>query len=366
MSALATIISRSKNEREDWRYTDVEKLLSTVKPASVVSLRKSSADLPCLINGAASHQRIVFLNGVLQRDQSQLGNLPSSVFTGDVEAGYRLSLAAQSCLVTAPIEFVLMSDGLAESTIKLAVDVGANASLNIVEHHISVGSDPANQIIEMDIHLGTQSKLVHKKIAHDLTNSAHFARAKVRVEAGAYYRNFSLMKHTRLMRNEIEVTLAGELAQCGLYGVMLLQAREHADMVTRVEHAAPHCISQQLYKAVIKDQARGVFQGRIKVAEGAQKTEGKQLCRALLLSDQAEMDAKPELEIYADDVACSHGCAIGDLDQDAMFYLRSRSLDENTARALLLRAFVDEVIDEIQAEDVRTFVHDLAGGWMNE
>ncbi len=147
---------------------------------------------------------------------------------------------------------------------------------------------------------------------------------------------------------------------------MLLQGKEHADTLTRITHAAPHGISRELYKSIVKDQARGVFQGKIIVAEGAQKTDGRQLSRALLLSDQAEMDAKPELEIYADDVQCSHGCTVGDLDADAMFYLQARGIDEDEARALLLRAFIDEVIDEMHVGEWRDYARAEAGGWLDE
>jgi len=374
-AALASIIDRSRRDREEWRYTDVEKVLAAnavrgdgVPTALTVSRDPSitpsplvaGAPLPSLMADAAPCQRMVFVGGVWSQEQSTFGDLPTTILQQDATGGYRLTLAAQSCLVTAPIELVFVGAG--EKSVRLAVEVGANASLTIIEHHIN-DSDMA-QVIEMDIRLDPQAKLVHDKIAHGMRGAGHFARTTVRVESGAYYRNFALIKDTRLMRNEMDVTLAGALAQCGLYGAMLLQNHEHADVWTRVTHAAPHGISRQLYKAVVKDQARGVFQGKIKVAAGAQKTDGQQLCRALLLSDQAEMDAKPQLEIDADDVACSHGCAIGDLDSDAMFYLRTRGLSESEARNLLLRAFVDEVIDTIQADDARGYVRDLAGGWM--
>jgi Fe-S cluster assembly protein SufD len=363
-AALATLIARSRREREDWRYTDVEKLLASTQHCPRVL--EPVSELPSLSKDASRRQRIVFVDGMWQQDKTQFGDLPATVLAGDATTGYRLTLAAQSCLVTTPIELVFVAENLAESAVKLMIDVGSNASLTILEHHLQRGVESSAQIVEKDIRLGAQSKLVHVKIAHDLTNAAHFARTQVRVESGAYYRNFILMKNTRLMRNEIDVMLAGELAQCGLYGALLLRGHEHADLQTRVTHEAPHGTSRQLFKAVVKEQARGVFQGRIKVAEGAQKADGQQLCRALLLSDQAEMDAKPELEIFADDVACSHGCAIGDLDADAMFYLRTRGLNESEARALLLRAFVDEAIETIQADDARAYVRGLAGGWMDE
>ena len=363
-AALASVIDRSHREREDWRYTNVEKLLAAMKANAPAN--NDTHGLPSIIADVSQRQYIVFRNGVWQKDQSRLATLPAAILQGDSATGYRLTLAALNCLVTAPIELVFLSDGEAESHLKLSIDVGSNTSLSIIEHHLATGAGNAAQVIDTDIRLGAQAKLMHKKIVHHMAGVPAFSRTDVHVEDGAYYRHFLLAKRARLMRNEIDVTLAGSLAQCGLYGALLLGGREHVDIQTRVNHNAPHSSSQQLFKAVLKDQAHGVFQGRIKVAEGAQKTDGKQLCRALLLSDQAEMDAKPELEIYADDVACSHGCAVGDLDADAMFYLRTRGLSEEGARALLLRAFVDEVIDTVQADDTRSYVRDLAGGWMNE
>jgi Fe-S cluster assembly protein SufD len=144
---------------------------------------------------------------------------------------------------------------------------------------------------------------------------------------------------------------------------MLLRGREHADTVTRVTHQAPRCTSRQIYKTVLDEKSRGVFQGRITVAEGAQKSDGYQLSRALLLSDQAEMDAKPELEIFADDVKCGHGSAIGDLDENAMFYLRSRGIGEKQARALLIEGFVAETLDEIRIDEWRDIFSAEIEGW---
>jgi Fe-S cluster assembly protein SufD len=167
----------------------------------------------------------------------------------------------------------------------------------------------------------------------------------------------------RSARNEIDVTLTGENAQAALNGAMMLRGSEHADTTTRINHAAPHGSSRQVYKTVLADKARGVFQGKIYVAEGAQKTDGYQLSRALLLSDQAEMDAKPELEIYADDVKCSHGSTVGDIDDDAMFYLRSRGLPETEARALLIDAFVADVFEDIPVPAWREQFIAEAKGW---
>jgi Fe-S cluster assembly protein SufD len=361
MNALTKILQRSKIEREDWHYTDLEKLLATAQKRGPMAARKVPRQLP-----GAGRQRFVFVNGVLQKDQTQFGGLPPEILQGDAARGYKMEFAEKSCLVTEPIEFVFVQDGAGESNFKLSLDVGANTSVHIVEHHLAYSAESLTQVAELDVRLAAQAKLSHEKIFHDMMGAAYLSRANVEVGEGAYYRHFGLFKDVRLARNETHVNLAGPLAQCGLYGAILLRGQEHIDVQTHVNHAAPHGTSRQLYKVVVQDKARGVFQGKIRVAEGAQKTDGQQLCRALLLSDQAEMDAKPELEIYADDVACSHGCAVGDLDADAMFYLRTRGLDENDARALLLRAFVDEVIDTVQADDMRGAVHDLAERWMHD
>ena len=364
MNALAALIDRSCREREDWRYTDVEKLLAAEweKPAKPV---KAMPDLPSRIKDPSRRQRIVFVDGVWRQDLTQLGQLPPAVLRGDALNGYRLSFAPQTCLVTAPIELVFVSRDAEETALNLVIEVGSNSSLTMVEHYVNENARPSAQIVEMDVLLDSQAKLAHGKIVHDLSGVSHFARARVRVESGAYYHNVMLVKDARLLRHEVEVTLAGPMAQCGLFGAMLLRSHEHADVLTRVIHAAPHGTSRQLYKAVVRDSARGVFQGRVRVEDGAKKTDARQLCRALLLSDKAEMDAKPELEIFADDVACSHGCAVGDMDADAMFYVRSRGIDEPSARALLLQAFVDEAINMIPAEEARVYVRGLAERWLH-
>lgn len=364
MTSLATaVVERSRREREDWRYTDIEKLLKNLqKPEAFHASTQRMPTYEESVQGC----RFVFVDGKWSKDESSFGLFPPAFLKGDASHGYQLACAEGSCLVTAPIELVFRNEKASEASVNLMVEFGASASGSIIEHHVSGAAEPSTGLVQFNMRLGAQAKLVHKKIIHDLGGHAHFARTSVRVGDGAFFKQFVLIKNARLSRHEVDVSLDGKLAQCALNGALLLRGHEHVDVQTRVNHMAEDGISRQLFKAVLKDQSRGVFQGRIHVAKGAQKTDGKQLCRALLLSDQAEMDAKPELEIYADDVKCSHGCAVGDLDKDAMFYLRTRGLSENDARSLLLGAFVDEVIDEIQLDQARAYVRGLAGAWMNE
>jgi len=229
--------------------------------------------------------------------------------------------------------------------------------LTLLENHLASNSITT---LETDVTLHPRAKFVHGKI---VAGGAHLAVSKIGVASGGSYNNFSLLRGGQPARNEIEVALEGEEAQALLNGVMLLRDAEHADTTIRVAHNAPNCASRQIYKTVLGGKSRGVFQGKILVAKDAQKTDGYQLSRALLLSDQAEIDAKPELEIYADDVKCSHGSTVGDLDEDALFYLRSRGLSETEARALLIDAFIGEMFDAMQVEEWREIFRQQTQGW---
>ena len=350
---LASFVERSRREKEQWRYTNLEALLATL-PASAAS----NANIPQ--QDAEDYIRLIFINGVWQAKLSHFGSVPSCILMGDLETGYNLILGEHTCLVSQPIKMIFATDDNAprEIAVKLSIDVGANGRLTLLEKHLA---SKAITTVETDITLHSRAKFVHAKLVQ---GGAHLASTKVRVAGGAYYNNFSLLRGGQPARNEIDVVLEGEEAQAALNGAMMLRNSEHADTTTRITHQAPNCASRQIYKTVLDGKARGVFQGKIIVAQDAQKTDGYQLSRALLLSDQAEMDAKPELEIYADDVKCSHGSTIGDLDENAMFYLRARGLSEAEARALLIQAFVAEMLDEIQAEEWRDIFRREMEGWL--
>ena len=351
---LDTLIARSRTEKENWRYTPLEDLLKNTPPHSL-------APSPFVEKRAnARTARLVFVNGRYQAKLSRFGSIPSCILMGDWKTGYQLILGEQTCLVAQPIDLLFTSDEQAPPTIdiNLSIEIGANGRLTLLERHMA---SPSITVLNTDILLHPRAKFVHGKI---VAQGTHLATTKAQIAGGAYYDNFSLLRDPVLARNEIRVSLNGVEAQTALGGVMLLRDKSHADTTTCVTHQAPHCSSRQMYKTVLDGKARGVFQGKIHVAPDAQKSDGHQLSRALLLSDQAEMDAKPELEIYADDVKCSHGCSLGDLDEQAIFYLRSRGLNETQARALLVQAFVSEMLDKIHIEEWRdSFLHEIEG-WL--
>ncbi len=360
--SLAAVIERSRQEREAWKYTSLEALAGlSFSESPLSSLKKIPLpDTP---------HRIVFMNGVWQPTQSHLSGLPADFMQGSPDEGYKLTLPEQMCLVTAPLEMLFLNqpgDGPTETRTKLHISLGASGRLTLVERHqpYNLRSTPMAHIVESVIDLAPQAKLVHGKILEGNAGTVHLAQTNAKIGRGAFYDNFALLRGGKITRNELDVTLGGKLAQCSLRGAMLLRNGEHADTTTSVTHLSPHCSSRQIFRSVIDDDARGVFQGKIVVNESAQKTDAYQLHRALLLSDKAEVDAKPELEIYADDVKCSHGNTVGDLDEPSLFYLRSRGIGEKAARALLIKAFVNELTDDIQSPELREAARIAVEDWL--
>jgi Fe-S cluster assembly protein SufD len=167
-----------------------------------------------------------------------------------------------------------------------------------------------------------------------------------------------------LVRNNVHPVLAGAGGECLINGLFIGNGSQHMDNYMLVEHASPHCSSRQFYNGILDGHARGVFHGRIIVHKDAQKTDAKQTNRNLLLSDEAQIDTKPQLEIYADDVKCTHGATIGQVEENALFYMRSRGMEESVARSLLLLAFASECLDRMKSAPIREYLHGLVQGWL--
>lgn len=353
---IAHAIKRSRLDKESWRYTDLESLLN--RPFSSNSKHEAipsiSSARPCL----------VFKNGFYQASQSNASWIEVVPLETDAN-GYRLSVRSSTDPSSKDLELVFVTDGDQEETsLRLEIHMAPNSHLRLVEKHLNeISASTFN--LDMIVDLGAEASLYHCRfLSHAL--KARLFHTLIHVGHKASYQNLSLIKNNPLVRNDLHVTLKDKEAFCSLNGIMLLRAEEHADSTIGVTHAASHGTSRQYYKSILTDKGRGVFQGRITVAEQAQKTDATQLNRALLLSDQAEMDAKPELKIYADDVSCSHGCTIGDIDPDTLFYLRTRGLSEIEARALLLRAFIGDILESIPFDHEKERASQEAERWFYE
>jgi Fe-S cluster assembly protein SufD len=237
-----------------------------------------------------------------------------------------------------------------------------NQEITLIERQTGAGAYWKNQIVQ--IALSGNAKLRHYRFFDESEQGVSTIFTHVVMHDNCTYEAFNFIEGAGTIRNQIHAELQGENGQCLLGGINLLRGAQHADTTITIEHQAPRCHSNQTYKSVLDDKSRCVFQGKVHVHQIAQKTDGYQLSNALLLSPEAEMDTKPELEIYADDVKCSHGATTGKLDDAPLFYMRARGIPEAQARALLIEAFCGEAVERISDESVRETVREKVHQWL--
>ena len=245
-----------------------------------------------------------------------------------------------------------------------AIRLGQGASLTLAEINAGTGVYFSNPVITAEI--AEDATLVHLREQREAPGAFHLSTVFADVAARGTYDSFSLALGGRLARVQVHARLAGENAMAHLNAAQLLGGTQHADFTTTVRHDAPSTASRQTVKNVLTGHAKGVFQGKIEVARIAQKTDGYQMNQTLLLSRDAEIDSKPQLEIYADDVKCSHGCTVGELDADQLFYLRSRGVPEADARNMLIRAFLSEALDPIAHDAMRDHMESAIAAWWDK
>ncbi len=244
--------------------------------------------------------------------------------------------------------------------------LGEDSQAVIVEDYVSVTDEVYFSNVVTEVVVGQNCVLSHYMIERESKRA--FNVSTLRVEQG---RSSSVASHTvllggALVRNNVHPVLVGEGGECLINGLFMGTGRQHMDNFMRVEHASPHCDSRQFYQGILDGQAHGVFSGRIIVHKDAQKTDAKQTNNNLLLSQEAQIDTKPQLEIYADDVKCTHGATIGQIDENAIFYLRSRGIAEDAARALLLFGFANESLERMKVGSIRHHLEALVAKWLPE
>jgi len=386
---------------EDWRFTNVSPISQTPFRIS----RDGHQGIPYQqvrqfqMQDAACH--LVFLNGRFARGLSAFEHLPQRVTVGslaeEIQRGaveverhlgryldqQRDSFAAlntafvedgayvhvqRGAIVDRPIQLIFISLAGSEPTAiqpRNLILADEACQCEIVEDYVSLGGGPAFCNTVTELVSGESSIVSHYMIEREHPNA--FNVSTLRIEQGRNSRvaSHSLLLGGALVRNNVHPVIAGEGAECVINGLFLGKDRQHMDNYMLVEHASPHGASRQFYNGILDQSAHGVFHGRIIVHKDAQRTDAKQTNRNLLLSDDAQIDTKPQLEIHADDVKCTHGATIGQLDEDALFYLRTRGLDEASARRLLLLAFAGEYLDRIENASSRSFAETMVTTWMN-
>lgn len=372
---------------ETWKYTNLRRLVCDAKPLAPQpdAVAKAAAESAGAAFASLGFRRLLIVDGSFAPELSDLADLerglsiraaakaldgdemPVALDAGmaaiDPAAALNAAFAADGVIIAVdpdvavarPIHlaFVTTSGTPSAMFTRSSLELGAGTSITLVETH--EGPDQSDYQVNTALRMivGDRARLDHVKATSEGDAALHIATLEAEIGAGATYREFGLTTGGAVVRNQLFLRLGGEGATADVHQASLLAGRQHADTTLTVDHAAAGSQSREVFKAVVDDEARAVFQGRITVQPGAQQTDAKMMARALLLSDEAVANCKPELEIFADDVQCGHGTTTGALDDQLKFYLMARGLPEKEAEALLIRAFVGEVIDAVVREDLR-------------
>lgn len=374
-------------KNEDWHFTNVapiaERKFGSAKTGMVVS-----ADALSRIGYGQDWYTLVFVNGrlmsqpaaetlaaglsittlaseiesdseVIRRHFAKLATPESGSFTALNTAhaadGAVVRLAADS-VPDKPIHLVFVSDTGAEGAAMYTHNLffaERHSQATIIESYVALGADVYLTNAVTEVFVADGARLSHYKLQRESQNAFHVGTLQVHQARDSRYESFSFATGAALSRTNVYTTLAGDAAEAVMNGLYMVDGKQHVDHQTRIEHVAPNCPSHELYKGILDGRSHGVFNGKVYVHPEAQKTDGKQSNNNLLLSAEARIDTKPQLEIYADDVKCTHGATVGRLDETALFYMRSRGISMSQARRLLTYAFAADVLEKIELEPLK-------------
>ena len=379
---------------EDWRFTNVSPISRTAFSLAGPGAPITKPELlPYVLPNALC--QLVFVDGNFVEALSVVGTLPKGVRVHSLAATIatkaevlephlgryldtqRDAFAAlntaflndgafvyvnKGTVVEQPIHLLFVSTAAATPTMthpRTLIVAENESQVAIVEDYVSLGGGVAFSNTATEVVAGESAVVSHYMIEREHTDAFNISTLRIQQARAANVATHSILLGGGLVRNNVHPVLNGEGADCLINGLFLGNGTQHLDNYMLVEHAQPHCESRQFYNGVLDGKAHGVFHGRIIVHKDAQKTDAKQTNRNLLLSDDAQIDTKPQLEIYADDVKCTHGATIGQIEENALFYLRSRGIDERSARRLLLLAFANECTDRMKEDSVRGYIEEL-------
>ncbi len=388
------------SRQEEWKYTSVAPLLKiNFVPADDNHAGLTGKILTPLTPKGLESPRLVFVNGRYSEDLSSLRSLPEGVTVGSLAVALRDSpgkvepfltrqtshpehafvalntafmedgavvFVRKGAVVEAPIHLLFVSLPRGKPTLaypRNLIVAEENSHAVIVESYIGWENDVYCTNAVTEIFSGESARVAHYRVQRESEKAFHVATVQSHLQGGNTFLSSSLALGGALVRNDVNAVLDGEGSECTLDGLYLLRGEQHVDNHTRIDHVKPHCSSRELYKGVLAEGSRGVFNGKIYVHKAAQKTDAKQVNKNLLLSGNAVINTKPQLEIHADDVKCTHGSTIGQLDPDALFYLRSRGMNPESARDLLTYAFVSEMINRITIGPLQAHVEGLVHSW---
>jgi Fe-S cluster assembly protein SufD len=371
-------------KEEDWKYTSLWELgqQAFTHQATASSFTVEQCEQRALLKDAF---RVVIVDGVYSAELSQLDNLPAGLVIRPLSASLELAqphLGNQIKLekagfnalntflmqegvvisvdsdtrITKPIELLVINTGTTQalaSHLRNVIVLADMSQATVVEHYVGLTEAVSLTNVVTEVVLSHNAMLNHYKLQQESKNAFHIATLAAKQAASSHWNTNNVSLGAKLARNDIHSQLLGEQSHVTMDGLYLVTGDQHVDNHTRIDHAVPNTTSDELYKGVLDGNSHAVFNGKVIVHKDAQKTDSNQSNRNMLLSRGCEIDTKPEMEIYADDVKCGHGSTVGQLNDDHIFFLRARGLDEVSARSLLTHAFAAEVLERIAAEDIR-------------
>jgi Fe-S cluster assembly protein SufD len=380
-------------KEEEWKYTNVTPIARIdFKPLASTETAAGGSETEALASFGsveAEGSQLVFVNGILRNELSSVTALPEEVTVIDLSAAIadqrfaeitRKHLGRQAdyvanglvalntafisrgafiniprgVVVSAPINLLFITDGSQAAIFpRVLVVAGENSSASVIENYVSTRDTQyfTNAVVELALASG--ARIEHYKVQRESTEAFHVATTMADLGPNATYDSTTITFGAALSRHDIAVTMDHEGAECWVDGLYLVTANQHTDTHSVIDHKKPHCTSHQLYKGILDGKSRAVFNGKIFVRHDAQKTDAMQTNKNLLLSNEARVDTKPQLEILADDVKCAHGAAVGQIDEDELFYLETRGIHHDLARNLLTYGFAEEVIGKIKIDSIR-------------
>ncbi|HEX8722302.1 MAG TPA: Fe-S cluster assembly protein SufD [Pyrinomonadaceae bacterium] len=378
-------------DEEDWKYTNVAPVArKAFMPAGGGGAELEGAAVEPFVAAESRRSRLVFVNGVYSPARSSLEALPPEVFAGDIGAALggghaetlwehlgRLSGEGSGAFdalntafhsggallrvpagveVGAPVQLLfLTAPGADEAAAfpRVLVVAGRDSRLDVIETYASLGDAEYFTDAVVEVFVGEGARVTHYKVQGEADSAFHVASTRAEVSKDGAYELTTVTLGARLSRHDVEVALLSPGAECRVDGLYLVGDGQHADTHSLIDHREPNCASRQNYKGILDGRSRAVFNGRVFVREGARGTDAEQSNKNLLLSPDARVDTKPQLEIYNDDVKCSHGTTVGQLEEEELFYLLSRGLHPDLARNLLTYGFAEEIVERIKHESIR-------------
>jgi Fe-S cluster assembly protein SufD len=386
---------------EAWKYTDLRALMREAKPLAAppaADVRQQGSEAGRILAGVSA-RRLVFVDGTFVAELSdttalepglKISSFADALARGvpDVlqhvgnagpataDAAFALNTAFMhdgavieveaGAEIARPIHLVFFygTEQAAAVVTRSVVIVGDGSSLTLVESHEGPDGVDYQSNTALDISVGDDACLDHVKIAAEGMRALHISTITAVVGKNAKYRDFCLTAGGAVVRNQLFLRCAGTGSSIDLRGAVLLKGAQHVDTTLVLDHAAAGCQSREMFKSVLEDTSRSVFQGKITVRPDAQKTDARMMTRALLLSESAEADSKPELEIFADDVQCGHGATAGALDDELRFYLMARGIPKKEVEALLIQSFVGEALEVIELEPLKAALMKATADWL--